>query len=72
MGLDANDARWQKGRKVVLVLEQTARQRTRYRVTQALNSVAWQMGRMLRQDEVRRIIQSGVEVVVKLRKEGGR
>lgn len=58
-----------KGRRTVLVLEQSERGRTRYRVVQALNSVAWPMGRMLHQDEVRRIIESGVEVVVKLRKE---
>lgn len=67
MGLDSKP---KGGKKVVLYIDQGRRDRTRYRVVKCVNSVAFQMGRKLTQDEVRRIMDSGVEVIVQLRKEG--
>lgn len=70
MGLGSHAERHKSPKKVTLIVDQGPRDRTRYRVVQALNSVAFPMGRKLSQDDLRRIMDSGVEVVVKLRKGG--
>ena len=70
MGLGSHEDRHRKVKKVVLFVDQGKRDRSRYRVVQAVNSVAFPMGRKLTQEDLRRIMDSGVEVVVKLRKEG--
>lgn len=68
MAFDSNPERFKNGKKVTLIVDQGSRDRSRYRVVQALNSVAFPMGRKLSQDDLRRIMDSGVEVIVKLRK----
>ena len=55
-------------RKVTLYVDQGRRDRIRYRVVKATNSVAFQMGRLLSQTDLRHIMDQGIEVIVTLRK----
>lgn len=67
--MDAHEDRLKKsGKRVILIVDQGPRDRSRYRVVQAMNSVAFPMGRKLSQDDIRKIMAQGIEVVVKLRK----
>lgn len=54
------------GRKVVL--EQGRRDRTRYTVVQTVNTLEWPVGRKIHMSEAQKMIERGVEVVVKMRK----
>lgn len=68
MPIRGHEGRFSKGRRVTLYVDQSPRDRSRYRVVKAVNSVNFQMGRKLGRAELQEFIRAGVEVVVLLRK----
>jgi hypothetical protein len=68
MPLRGNEGRFAKGRRVTLYVDQSPRDRSRFRIVKAVNSVNFLMGRKLSREELQEFIRSGVEVVVMLRK----
>lgn len=68
MTMKGHEGRFTKGRKVTLYVDQSPRDRSRYRIVKAVNSIHFPMGRKISAEKLQEFIKSGVEVVVLLRK----
>lgn len=68
MAIKGHEERFQKNLRVTLYVDQSTRDRSRFRIVKAVNSVNFPMGRKVSRGELQEFIRSGVEVVVMLRK----
>lgn len=68
MPMRGHEGRFKRDRKVTLYVDQSPRDRSRYRVVKCVNSVNFPMSRKIRQAELQEFIRAGVEVVILLRK----
>jgi hypothetical protein len=68
MAMRGHEGRFSSRRKVTLYVDQSPRDRSRYRIVKAVNSINFPMGRKISAEKLQEFIKSGVEVVVLLRK----
>jgi len=68
MPMRGHEGRFMKDRRVTLYVDQSPRDRSRFRIVKAVNSINFPMGRKVGKAQLQEFIRSGVEVVVLLRK----
>lgn len=63
-----HEGRFKRKLRVTLYVDQSPRDRSRYRIVKAVNSIRFAMGRKISAEKLQAFIKEGVEVVVLLRK----
>jgi len=66
--MQGHEGRFRKKSRITLYVDQSPRDRSRYRIVKAVNSINFPMGRKISAAKLQEFIRAGVEVVVLLRK----